>query len=192
MKHIVKPALSLFIVAAIAAVSLGIVYDIMAEPIAENQRRTRERMLGEILTEATDFREVPDIPPETSDGRIRVERLFEGINDEGMIGYVVEIVTGAGYGGDINLMVGISLAQNRVAGVRILRHSETPGFGAVISRENFFRRFDGIALVPLTVVNRAAGENEFQAITSSTITTVAVVNAVNEAIEWVLEWNRGN
>jgi len=189
MKHIVKPALSLFIVAAIAAVLLGIVYDVMAEPIAENQRRTRERVLGEILVAATEFREVPDVPTETSDGRIRIVQIYEGLRNGELVGYVVEIVTGAGYGGDINLMVGISAVENRVAGMRVLRHSETPGFGAVISRENFFRRFDGISLNPLTVVNRAAGQNEFQAITSSTITTMAIVNAVNEAIAW---YNRGS
>ena len=185
MKHIVKPAFSLFIVAALSAVSLGVVYNVMADPIAENQRRTRERVLREILTEATEFVEAPEVLAETSDSRIRIERVFEGRSEGATVGYVVEIVTGAGYGGDIIMMVGILSAQNRIAGVRVLRHSETPGFGAVISRESFFRRFDGRSLIPLAVVRRAeADENEFQAITSSTITTNAIVGAVNEAIEW--------
>jgi electron transport complex protein RnfG len=183
MKHIVKPALSLFIVAALAAVSLGVVYDVMAEPIAENQRRARERMLREILPEAYEFDEL-EANVETADGRVQVVRLFEGRSERGTVGYVAEMVTGAGYGGSISLMVGFLREENRLAGVRVLRHSETPGFGAVISRESFFRRFDGLALVPLTVVNRAASPDEFQTITSSTVTTRAVVGAVNEAIDW--------
>jgi len=185
MKHIVKPALSLFIVAALSAVSLGIVYNIMAEPIAENQRRTRDRMLRELLAEAAEFAEVADVPAETSDSRIRIKQVFAGRRDGETVGYVVEIITGAGYGGDISMMVGILGAENRIAGVRILRHSETPGFGAVITRENFFRRFDGRSLALLSVVMRAeTAGNEFQAITSSTITSNAVVGAINEAIAW--------
>jgi len=180
VRHVLKPAFSLFVVAALAAVSLAVVYGVMSGPIAENERRARERMLREILTEATEFEETA-VPPETSDPRIRIERVFAGFRDGEAVGYVVELVTGAGYGGDIAMMVGISGTENRVAGMRVLRHSETPGFGAVISRESFFRRFDGIGLVRLVV---GSGEDRFQAITSSTITTHAVVNAVNEAIDW--------
>jgi len=181
MKHIVKPALSLFIVAAIAAVSLGVIYDITLEPIEAQRRRTQERMLREIL-EASDFREMPVETPGS------IVRVFEGVVEGETIGYVIELAP-IGYGGAINMMVGISAADNVVTGMRVLRHSETPGFGAYIVRESFFRRFDGRSLVPLTVVRRSPRENEIQAITSSTITTRAVVDAVNEAIEW---YNRGD
>ena len=181
MKHIVKPAFSLFVVAAIAAVSLGFVYDITYEPIQARRRLTQERMLREILVDASDFRE---IAVETSGSIVRV---FEGLSEGETVGYVIELAP-MGYGGAINMMVGISGADDMVTGMRVLRHNETPGFGAVITRESFFRRFDGLNLVPLTVVRSSPGANEFQAITSSTITTRAVVNAVNEAIEW---YNRG-
>jgi len=198
MRHIAKPALSLFVVAALSAVSLGVVYDAMAEPIAENRRRARARMLAEVLPLAPGggfealFDRAAGVGPElkagaqTSDGRISIERIFEGREaGGGAAGFAVELVTGAGYGGPIALVVGISSAEGRISGVRVLRHGETPGFGAVISRESFFRRFDGRALSPIAVVRRAeAAAGEFQAITSSTITTDAVVGAVNEAIAW--------
>jgi len=178
MKHIIKPALSLFVVAALSAVSLGIIYNVTLEPIENNRRRVQERMLREILAEAHAFREKQT---RTYGSMVRV---FEGLlEDETVVGYVIELAP-MGYGGAINMMVGISKKQNAVSGMRVLRHSETPGFGAYIVRESFFRRFDGISLNPLTVVRRSPGENEIQAITSSTITTQAVTNAVNEAIEW--------
>ena len=178
MKHIVKPALSLFVVAAIAAVSLGIVYDITLEPIEAQRRRTQERMLREVLANASDFREMSVETPGS------IVRVFEGLDNGRTVGYVIELAP-MGFGGAINMMVGISGGGT---GMRILRHGETPGFGAYIVRESFFRRFDGRNLVPLTVVRSSPGENEIQAITSSTITTQAVTGAVNEAIEW---YNRG-
>jgi len=185
MKHVVKPALSLFVVAALSAVSLGVVHEFMSGPIAENQRRTRERMLGEVLPAADEFVESDREAPQASDPRVRIARVFEGLRGGQRVGYAVEIVTGAGYGGEIALMVGVSSETGAISGMRVLRHSETPGFGAVITRESFFRRFEGLALAPLVVVSRApAAANEFQAIASSTITTRAIVDAVNEAIEW--------
>jgi|GEM_PF-251744 len=180
MKHIVKPALSLFVVAAIAAVLLGIVYDMTYEPIQARRQLTQERMLREIMEKASDFREMPVETPWS------IVRVFEGLSEGETVGYVIELAP-MGYGGPINMMVGISTVDDLVTGMRVLRHNETPGFGAVITRENFFRRFDGLNLVPLTVVRSSPGANEFQAITSSTITTRAVVDAVNEAIEWYNE-----
>ena len=180
MKHIIKPALSLFIVAALSAVSLGIVYNITLEPIENNRRRVQERMLMEVLPAAYGFREMAAETPGS------IVRIFEGLREGGeVMGYVLELAP-TGYGGAINMMVGISKAESVVTGMRVLRHSETPGFGAYIVRESFFRRFDNRNLVPISVVRRSPGENEIQAITSSTITTQAVANAVNEAIEWYL------
>ena len=177
MKHIIKPALSLFVVAAIAAVSLGFVYEITYEPIEARRRLTQERMLREILAAASDFTEM------SVEASGSIVRVFEGLAGGETVGYVLELAP-IGYGGAINMMVGISATDSVVTGMRVLRHNETPGFGAVITRESFFRRFDGLNLVPLIVVRSSPRENEFQAITSSTITTRAVVDAVNEAIEW--------
>ncbi|MCL2599759.1 MAG: RnfABCDGE type electron transport complex subunit G [Treponema sp.] len=183
MRHIVKPALSLFFISALAAVSLGVIHNVTRDPIAERRWAIQERMLRDIFADAN-FNEIYTRAPGAA-GRLVIERVFEGLNDDGQaVGYVLEL-TSAGYGGPINLLVGISSVENTIAGVRILRHGETPGFGAVIVRENFFRRFEGRGLIPLVRVNRSeAGDNEFQAITSSTITTDAVVAAVNKAIEW--------
>ena len=51
---------------------------------------------------------------------------------------------------------------------------------------NFYRQFNSRELVRLNVTRSSPGENEIQAITSSTVTTRAVTGAVNEAIEWYL------
>jgi len=179
MKHILKPAISLFFVAAVATVSLGIVHEVTYEPIAARRRQRQETMLREVLVEAGEFREIEAALYGS------MVRVFAGVYQGETVGYVVELAP-VGYGGAINMMVGISATRNLVTGMRVLRHAETPGFGAVITRENFFTRFDGLDLVPLTVARRAVGANEFQAITSSTITTRAVVDAVNEAIGWYL------
>jgi electron transport complex protein RnfG len=96
----------------------------------------------------------------------------------------------SGYSGAINMMVGISSVENKVTGMRVLKHSETPGLGAHAVYEKFYSRFIGKNLVPLNVVKIPTGNaNEIEAITAATITTRAITEAVNEAIEWYLQHN---
>jgi len=179
MKHIIKPALSLFLIAAIVTLALAIVYRITLEPIENQQRRIMERMLREIMPQAESFREIDVILSEN------MVRVFEGISGS-RIGYVVEMTT-AGYSGRINMMVGILSSERKVAGIRILSHTETPGLGANITRESFYLSFDNKNLAPLESVRSYPGENEIQALTSATISTRAVLNAVNEAINWYVQ-----
>ena len=100
-----------------------------------------------------------------------------------MIGYVVQL-SPAGYSGAIDMMVGISSVKNELTGMRILKHSETPGLGALAVKESFYGKYDGRKLLSLNVVRASPGENDIEAITGATITSRAVTNAVNEAIRW--------
>jgi electron transport complex protein RnfG len=82
------------------------------------------------------------------------------------------------------MMVGISKAEEKITGMRVVKHSETPGLGALAVNQSFYSQFDGRKLSPLRVVRTSPGENDIEAITAATITTRAVTNAVNLAIEW--------
>ena len=177
MKHIIKPACSLFLITALMTALLGLVYRLTLEPIENQHRIIQDRTMREVLTQAEDFREL-DVALSGS-----MVRVFEGFRGEQTAGYVIELAPG-GYSGPIIMMVGISKTEDRITGMRILRHSETPGLGALATRENFYKRFDGRALTPFRVVKSAPGANEIEAITSATITTQAITDAVNEAIEW--------
>jgi len=177
MKHIIKPALSLFIIAAISTVLLSLVRDFTLTPIENQRRKTLENAMKAVLNEASIFEEFP-IEKTGS-----IVRVYEGKNGTESIGYVIEL-SPAGYSGAVEMMVGISKAKNEITGMRVLRHSETPGLGALAVKESFYSKFEGRKLVPLNVVRALPEENDIEAITSATITSRAVTNAVNEAIQW--------
>ena len=180
MIHVIKLALKLFIIAAVTTALLVVTYMATLEPIANQNRLTQERLMRALLAQAVDFEE---IPVEQTGSIVRV---FEASNEDGAIGYIVEL-SPVGYAGRISMIVGISTEDNSLAGIRVLRHTETPGLGALIVTERFFSRYEGRELAPLRVVRSGAGGNEIDAITSATITTVAVTDAVNEAIKWYQE-----
>ncbi|MCL1993029.1 MAG: RnfABCDGE type electron transport complex subunit G [Spirochaetes bacterium] len=178
MKHILKLAFSLFLIAAFTTAALGLTHWLTLEPIAEQARRTQERTIMTILPQATGFNQLTE---EMSGSMIGIFEVFGAGGNA--IGYIVELAP-AGYGGAIYMMVGILIAENQIAGVRILRHTETPGLGSHIVRERFYGMFNNRALTPLNVVRAAPGPNDIEALTAATITTRAITDAVNEAIHW--------
>ena len=78
-------------------------------------------------------------------------------------------------------MTGVDI-DGKVTGVNILSHSETAGLGAKAAETSFRDKFVGL-VNGITVSKDKAGENSIDAITGATITSRAVVNAVNAAIE---------
>ena len=179
MNYILKPTVTLFTTAVITIALLSVVYNLTFEPIERQKKKTQEAAMREVLPDASEYRE------------IQVEKTgsiiaaFEGINRDVPAGYVVQL-SREGYSGAIELIVGISVPDKKITGMRVLRHSETPGLGALAVKEDFYRRYDNKELVPLGVTRTSPGEHEINAITSATITTRAVTGAVNEAIEWYL------
>jgi electron transport complex protein RnfG len=178
MSHILKPALALFIITAIATALLGIAREKTLEPIQNQRKKTMEKAMKDVLPNAAAYNEIIAKPGGN------IEKIYEGIKDNSIIGYVFEI-SPVGYAGTINIMVGISVADERISGMRVLKHSETPGLGALAVEEKFYGKFNGKALAPLSVVKIPTGApDEIEAITASTITSRAITNGVNEAIEW--------
>jgi len=188
LKYVFKPAATLFIIAVITVASLSVVYILTKEPIKNQKSRTQEAAMREVLPQAAEYRQI-EIEKTGS-----IEAIFEGyytseaLSDSVLIGYVVQL-SPEGYSGKIDLIVGISAHNEKITGMRVLRHTETPGLGAHAVKEEFYRRYNGLPLEALGVVRNNAGGNEIQAITSATITTKAITNAVNEAIEWYLAAN---
>ena len=179
MSYIIKPAIALFVTAVIVIFGLSFVIDLTYEPIQIQQRKAQETAMMAVLPQASSFSEVPGA------GTGSIISVYEGQNNGVSAGYVVRLIT-KGYGGNIDMVVGISGADKKITGMRILQHSETPGLGALAAREDFYRRFDNRPLITMGVARTAPGEHDISAITASTITTRAITGAVNEAIEWYL------
>ena len=93
-------------------------------------------------------------------------------------GFAAIGVSQAGYGGEIKLMVGFKEDKKTVISYKVLAASETPGLGMKLSTPEFSSQFsgkDGTALK----VKKDGGEIE--AITSATITSRAVCEAIADA-----------
>jgi electron transport complex protein RnfG len=85
-----------------------------------------------------------------------------------------------GYKGDIGVMVGYDLEQNKMIGLGILTLQETPGLGARVAEPVFTDNFKNRALTENFKVKQAGGFVD--GITGATISSKAVCLAVEKSV----------
>ena len=169
----------LVIITLAAAFGLGMVYEITKGPILAQHENAQVKALAVLLPEASDFVPAGDIIQAPG-----AELLYTGYGGGELKGYIISTEAN-GYGGKIGVLTAID-AGGAVRGIDIYKSSETPGLGDHIRDKSFTARFAGAA-AHLTVVKNDPKTNEIQAVTGATVSTSAVVSAVNAAIGYYME-----
>ncbi len=167
-KEILKPALLLFVICVCITALLAGTNKLTAAKIAQNAVENEEASRQTVLPDADEFKTEDDCAVGYKDGKV--------------IGYVY-VTSAKGYGGDVQIMTGIT-TDGTISGVVVLDHDETPGLGANCEKESFRSQYmQSVPADGFTVVkNQTAGEGEIEALTGATISSRAVTDAVNEAV----------
>lgn len=174
-KSILLPTVILFIICVVVSAALAGTNALTEDKIAEQAAAKSEESRKIVLPQAETFEEVP--ATQTAGA------YHKGLAGEETVGYVFE-TSAKGYGGDVKIMTGIS-AEGEITGVVILSHGETPGLGANAEKEEFREQYkqaapeSGIQVVKY----QTPSEGQIEAMTGATITSTAVTNAVNAAID---------
>ena len=180
MNSIVKLGLNLFIICAVAALLLGITNQVTEPVIANRNIQSNNESRQIVLPDANEFILVSDDEYKNIDGII--SEVYEGKNGSETIGYTIKVIP-KGYGGPIELIVGI-LNDGTISAINIGSMSETPGLGAKASDSNFKDQFKGKQTSELILIKGNTSEkNEVSAISGATITSSAVTDGVNVAID---------
>ena len=121
--------------------------------------------------------------------------MVEAVDTSGeALGYIFNVTTAEGYGGDISLTVGIQ-ADGTVNGYSVLSISETAGLGMNAQEADWAGQFAGKQVDAFTVVKDGSGANDdakIDAISGATITSDAVAGAVNSCIIYFHTLEGGN
>ena len=182
-KDMIKLGLNLLIISAVAALLLALTNSVTADTIAQRSEQANAEARKLVLDFAETFEEVKDAKTDNSKG-IEVAEIFEAKDASGnTVGYTLKVLP-SGYGGKIELMVGIDSANNQVSGINVVSNSETAGLGAKSTDPAFSDQYKGKPLEELSVLkNGTPGDTEIKAISGATITSTAVTNGVDAAIE---------
>lgn len=168
--YVLRLTLTLFLITTIVAGLLGLVNYVTADTIAEQIAQKAENAMRQVLE--ADSYEPLDVPEDSA-----VTAAYRA----GDRGYVVRVAPN-GFGGAIDMMVGVDKAGT-VTGVAIVSQTETASLGANCTREDFRAQFTGKS--GTLSVSKDGGEIE--ALTGATVTSRAVTDGVNTALEFVQE-----
>ena len=191
VKVMLREAGILFAITLLSGLLLGFVYELTREPRRLQQEKAVQEACAAVFS-GEEFKNVvfeqdSFVPSEAlqqslAQTGVTIGTVFDAkAGDGSLLGYVTESTSANGYGGDIVLYVGIRL-DGTVNGVKILEMSETPGLGQEAPNV-LTPQFAGKKVDSFTYTKTGAkADNEVDAITSATVTTKAVTEAVNGAL----------
>ena len=169
------PVIFLTAVVLISVSLLVLIDSITSDKIDEQEEQKVQSMLSEMFVDMSEY----DLDADND--------IYTIKSGEDTIGYAF-LALGKGYGGDINILVGLE-DETTVKGITIITQNETPGLGTRIVDSEFTDMFTGMAIDDIGL--KRDGGN-IDALTGATISSRAVVDAVKaEALQKVAQLNGG-
>ncbi len=141
---------------------------------------TKQKIASE--RDAQIIEQLKAIFPDMQDYKFNKNNYYEIYSNGNKIGYAFT-AKGKGYGGDINIIVGID-KDFIIKSIDIISNTETPGLGTKITESSFKDQFKGLSL---NDINLSKNGGKIDAITGATISSKAVVDAVRNELELKIE-----
>ncbi len=190
--HLLWPALALFIICALTTAALAATNALTAEPIAQQVALARDEARKAALSAAT-FEVVDLAALEASDPvafatalgtapKLVLAEASYGLDADGAKTGVVVLVNTRGYADGLSIMIGVAL-DGTVSGIRVLADNETPGLGKKVGDDAFLSGMQGKPTANGFAIRKSAVGDvvPVDAVTGATISSKAVVEAVNAA-----------
>ena len=182
-KNFLRLTFILFVICAISTALVVAAYDYTNGIIADRAAAKVAEGYKQVLPQAGKLEKLP-VPANSP-----IKEIYRSTKDSKTNGFVYTVAP-KGYAGEITVMVGIENPSLKITGVKILSQQETPGLGSKCTEPAFLDQFLAKDLHnALSVSKNVKNPSEIQAITSSTITSKAVVSGINLASKHLRENN---
>ena len=163
-----KPIVVLVIICIVVTGALAATNQVTAPIIEEATRLAEEKSRTELLPEAEGFEEITGVSVDN------VSAIYKSTNDVG----VVITSSAKGYGGDVVVMTAIN-PDCTIKQIKVTEQGETKGIGSkVAATPSYWENYMGLDASDALVLNQ-----DVDAVASATVSSTALINAVNSAIE---------
>lgn len=193
-----KPALNLFVITLLAGAGLAGVFAMTKDSIEAQKNKAKLESYQAVLPDAEmEYDDNLTAAVEalggnvygTEFGKAYINEAIVGKDSSGnVIGYVISATSGDGFDGNISLSVGVK-EDGTVTGISFTELNETAGMGMRCDEPAFKDQFAGVNVERFTL-NKAGGstaDDEIDSVSGASISSGAVVNAVNAALAFLHE-----
>lgn len=166
-----------------ATLLLAVAYGLTKEPIAQSALEDLRQSLAQVLPASIyDNNPAADTVQLQIDGKSLL--VYRASKANHVTGVAFE-TSRKGYSGEIRVLLGID-ENGKLLGVRVLKHTETPGLGDKIevNRSDWITRFTGLSLGNPPDAQWAVKKDggPFDQFAGATITPRAVVNGIRDGL----------
>jgi electron transport complex protein RnfG len=178
VRDIINMVVVLGLICAVSGLALSGVYTITKEPIELSRLKNVKEPAVKTVLKGYDNDPIKDrvTIPVGKDKYGRPVNLIAFPAKKGGKTFAVAFESSdKGYGGPIDIMVGLDVDKTSLTGISILKHSETPGLGARIVEDDFRNSFVDQSL------EKDLSVDDIDAISGATFSSKGVVGAVNKA-----------
>ncbi len=177
MKEMIRMVVVLTVLSVLSGGALAFFQDLTTPGIELNRLKyIKGPAVKEILQNTTNDPIVDRFKLKAND---KEENFFVGVFKDKPNAVVFES-SGKGFGGDVGIVVGVDLDSDKILGVAVTTHSETPGMGSRAKTEpGLVAQFKGKPIEEAYKVKSDGGQ--IDAIAGATITSRAVVSGVTDA-----------
>lgn len=181
---------------------MAVTYQATKPAIDASAEAEKMKLVGEVLPDTLYdnalLADYVDVAPRAELGLVAQDgpvRLFRARKAGAPAALVFESVAPDGYGGRIRLILAVG-ADNRVIGVRVVSHKETPGLGDYIDPKKdrnkaspWIRQFDATGFDRVAAAEWKVKKDggRFDARAGATISARAVANAVGRALQFAAD-----
>jgi electron transport complex protein RnfG len=174
----------LFLICSISAGALALVNASTEKRISANEEQKERMLRGKALAGEQQGEQIAFDPEPV---RIGEKEYYVGRLEDEPVGTAFTAVTNKGYSGPIEIVIAMDMEGEKVAGVRIKSHSETPGLGANATQIRygdiepwFLAQYEGLDASEIWLKKDNAN-GRIDAITAATITSRAITDCVRES-----------
>lgn len=201
MNALVKDCLKLVVITLVAGIALGAIYGITKDPIRVQEEKKQVEAYKNVFPDAAAFEDLEGFSTKSA-SKVIAANEANTVEDHGgdminnvvvakdssgaALGYIFDATTSKGYGGDIQLTIGIK-TDGTVTGYSVLSISETAGLGMNATKEEWASQFADKQVDTFTVVKDGSGasdDTKIDAISGATITSKAVTGLMNNCIAY--------
>ena len=194
--NLFKNTFVLVIITLVAVAALAVVNQITKGPIEQAEINQKAEAYKVVYADANEFSEIDGLDKMIKNST----KLFEDNGLSGCTvtdalavknsggdteGYIIASSSPNGYGGEIDVAIGIK--DDKLTGFAVVNQMETQGYGAACAEDKFTSQFAGKKVGVLTAKAGGTADDEIDAISGATFTTNGVTNAVNTAVLFYMD-----
>jgi H+/Na+-translocating ferredoxin:NAD+ oxidoreductase subunit G len=184
MKESIQMVVVLSLICAVCALGLSGFRSFTAERIVEQILENVQGPKVNIILDGSDNDLLADRKTLPGDD---AGILFLGKKDGKVWGIAYE-TQAEGFDGPISVMVGYNLGTNKIAGLQIISHTETPGIGSRVTEDTYTSKFNGLGL-GLAFKTKGDG-GDIDGVTGATYSSRGVCEALALSVEKLPEMKK--